>query len=624
MTAKIDPRRRGRRRRDRSSTILQGFGMLLAPILVGTGDARPIPAPISSTLPQKGKENRSDEDNKKMIRKAVRASIERDNVMEEIHSDNDRQGRKEASNLAPEQSSSRDKIEDFKPSRDVEETIHDDEDDSQLRKIQDEWYEGHVLTTVDANSHNGFGAGVNVEGKGKGKATERKSKASSSLLQKHNRAKGEILRFNSQRSPFHTSQVGPLASKQPATVSVGIFHPNYPFVPSGRRKIRGSDARARSGDSESRGTADLRAEKEPYEVVYSVSEDVANGNVFKKGWTKWMLDDDLRLAVPDEYRRPRRESAMMIAKNLLGKKWYRWQPGQGYVLSRYKDYRVYKKGPGIALSQLLPPRERVYTSPLPLIPNDSKRDFVWLILIWMVILSMIALLREARNHIRKVRKGKRGQLVEGAPLVPSIRIFDDSSSPARTSSMDQISIGLRTRQRTQARNFRDLCKSAFFPQSTALNGKKRSSFSLPDDNSLSMTNLRWSKGSVAKSGLPFTSPTKEGRDPIESALGGVAVRRSKSSGPSTISGEGSQEEMDEKRIFDEIKNLSSSSNSSSFLHTQAADRDDFSAGGVYSTGSNCHLYSNGMANTAEAIYGANEGERGPVFAPMKMHATISH
>ncbi|PWN35940.1 uncharacterized protein FA14DRAFT_155353 [Meira miltonrushii] len=624
MTAKIDPRRRGRRRIVGPNRGWQGFALILAPVLVANSDARPVPEPSGSTRERRDYE--SDKE-KKMIKKAIRAGIERDRINQQARSESSQDALKAGSSSGPEQSSSRDKIEELTSSRDIEEHVND-EDDSQLRKIQEEWYQGHVLTPVNADSHSGFGAVVSADGKGKQKATERISNIPSASRQRYNHARGEILRFNSQRSPFHSSQVGPLASKQPATVSVGIFHANYPFVPSGRRKIRQADTQARSGETGSHSTSDLRAEKEPYEVVYSVSEDVANGNVFKKGWTKWMLDDDLRLAVPDEYRRPRRESAVMIAKNLLGKKWYRWQPGQGYVLSRYKDYGVYQKGPGIALGQLLPPRERVYTSPLPLIPNDSKRDFIWLIVVWIVILSMIALFREVRSHIQKIRRGRHGQLVDGAPLVPSIRIFDDGASPIRTSSMDQISIGLRTRQRTQARNFRDLCKSAFFPESMGVNGKKRSSFSLPDGNSLSMTNLGWSKDTEGKVGLPFVSPSEEGREPIGSALGGVAIRRSKSSGPSAMSGDASQEEIDERRIFDEIKNAAASNSSvassSNHHHRQTNDREDFSAGGVYSTGSNCHLYSNGMTSTSEAIYGANEGGNGPGFAPMKMHATISH
>lgn len=621
MTAKIDPRRRGRRRSVGLNRGWQGLGLILAPIFVANGDARPIPIPVGSTSAQERRDYEA-EGKKKMIKKALRAGIERDNTEQQVRSESNEDTSKAESSSEPEQSSSKDKMEELTASRDVEETVNN-EDDSQLREIQDEWYEGHVLTPINADSHSGFGASVSAEGKGKQKATERTSSVPSSFRQMNNHARGEILRFNSQRSPFHSSQVGPLASKQPATVSVGIFHPNYPFVPSGRRKIRQSDTRARSGDSGSHSTSDLRAEKEPYEAVFSVSEDVANGNVFKKGWTKWMLDDDLRLAVPDEYRRPRKESALMIAKDMLGKKWYRWQPGQGYVLSRYKDYGVYKKGPGIALGQLLPPRERVYTSPLPLIPNDSKRDFIWLIVIWIVILTMIALVREARSHMRKIRRGRRSQLVDGAPLVPSIRIFDDGASPVRTSSMDQISIGLRTRQRTQASNFRDLCKSAFFPESMGVNGKKRSSFSLPDGNSLSMTSLGWSKDTERKVGLPFTSPSKG-----DSALGGIAVRRSKSSGPSTMSGDTSQEEIDERCIFDEIKNAAAGSNSpastSNHHQRQTNEREDFSAGGVYSTGSNCHLYSNSIASTSEAIYGANESGSGPSFAPIKMNATISH
>lgn len=628
MNAKIDPRRRGRRRNIGINRRWQGLGLILAPVLMTDGDARPVPAPSGATMERRDYEPARE---KKMVKKAIRAGIERDHIDQVARSENSQDTPQAGSSSEPEQSASRDEMEELTSNREIQEPMNN-EDDSQLRKIQEEWYQGHVLTPVNADSHSGLGTVVSAAGKGKGKekATEKVSSTSSSSKQTHNHARGQILRFNSQRSPFHSSQVGPLASKQPATVSVGIFHANYPFVPSGRRKIRQSDTQARSGEKGSHSTSNLRAEREPYEVVYSVSEDDANGNVFKKGWTKWMLDDDLRLAVPDEYRRPRKDSAVMIAKNLLGKKWYRWQPGQGYVLSRYKDYGVYKKGPGIALGQLLPPRERVYTSPLPLIPNDSKRDFVWLIVVWFVILTMIALFREVKSHIRKIRRGKRGQFVDGAPLVPSIRIFDAGASPIRTSSMDQISIGLRTRQRAQASNFRDLCKSAFFSDSMGVNGKKRSSFSLPDGNTLSMTNLGWSKDTEGKVGLPFTSLSKEGRDPVESALGGVAVRRSKSSGPPAMSDNASQEEIDERRVFDEIKNAtsvasnSSVASSSNHHHRQTNEREDFSAGGVYSTGSNCHLYNNGMTSTSDSIYGANEGGSGPGFAPMKLHATISH
>lgn len=409
-----------------------------------------------------------------------------------------------------------------------------------LKKIQDTWLDGKVNTFVSPNSNQALGS-PSTNGKGKAKAQQEKQHSPpypTRRTPKEQRGRaGSLLRFTSQKPPFHTSEVGSLASRQPAALSVGIFKPDYPFTPSGRRRLREKDMR-----TQHRGHGygkDVRAEKVPYEAVYTVSDDVAHGNVFKKGWTKWMLDDDSRLTVPDDYRHPRKESAVMIAKNLLGKKWYRWKPGEGYVMSRYKDYSIYKNGPGIAMGQLLPPRERPHTAHLPLIPNDSKRDFVWLIMLWIVGLSVFAIVLEVRAHIRSLRKGKR----RSTNAVPSIRIFNDETSPVRTSSVEPVSIGLRTRQRTQARNLRDLCKAALFPGVGQMGG----GVSLTDASSIAMNNVRWmtsSNGGANARGkddedlLPMSNSHHD--DDGSDVLHGTAIRRSRSSTP--YAGHGQEDE----------------------------------------------------------------------------------
>jgi hypothetical protein len=290
-----------------------------------------------------------------------------------------------------------------------------------------------------------------------------------------------LLRFNAQKSPFHSSEVGSLASRQPAAVSVGIFQPEYPFRPSGRRKVRGEDSRRRSRGARSPDDySDLRAETVPYESLFNVPQSILEDDILKHGWTRSMLDDDARLAVPDDARRPRGDSAIMQAKKLLGKNLYRWQPGQGYVLSRYKDYSSYKRGPGIALGQLLPPREHAYTPALPFIPNDSKRDLAWMVVWWIAALAFLTIFMEARSVLRRTRKGKRKEINASDNGVPSIRLFnnddsppmldetdeDEASSPVHTSSFQQFYLNTNTRQRTQARNFREICKAALFPNAS--------------------------------------------------------------------------------------------------------------------------------------------------------------
>lgn len=234
----------------------------------------------------------------------------------------------------------------------------DDEND-RLNDLRELWEAGRVTTPIDADSrledsnrhplykYNGGKTVLGkMQGKGKGLSTP-----------------GEIRR----PSPFHSGDVGAHGSS--SHLNIGLFRPGYPFVPSGRRQ-KGGQGITSVWSSYTSNPSDLgrqtlngddhlphRSPGPPWSVPPSLS----SKNVLRYGWTKSMLDDDARLSVPDEFRRPRSESASRLARELLRKKWWRWKPGEGYVWSVSKDFDVYKKGPGIALAQLLPPRDKPYT-----------------------------------------------------------------------------------------------------------------------------------------------------------------------------------------------------------------------------------------------------------------------
>lgn len=323
-----------------------------------------------------------------------------------------------------------------------------------LQRIEDIWNADRFETSVDSNS-NAEGV-VNLDkGKGKGKDDARSSESFDPLRHPFLRKaeKGRTMQYTSQRPPFHTSEVGRYASRSPTPLSVGLFRPDYPFLPSGRRRPKTPMYNA----TDAADAGEYRPEPTQHGSLYTLPPDVVGGNVFKHGWTSAMLDDDNRLSVPDEYRRPRRTSALSIARKLAGHKWYRWKPGEGYVLSTRKDYSVYKHGPGLALGQLLPPREHPYTSRLPLIPNDAKRDFAWMVFWCIFVVALLTLGSEVRALWRSRRKGKRRDIG-----IPMIRILhDDRQGQVLTSSLASGgSIGLRTRQRLQARSMRDICKAA--------------------------------------------------------------------------------------------------------------------------------------------------------------------
>lgn len=141
-------------------------------------------------------------------------------------------------------------------------------------------------------------------------------------------------------NPFRSSEVG-LTGKSHR--SLGLYAKNYPFTDRSRH-LRGHSKQEKAD----RVRAEMRMpEHEAYE------------SMFKHGWSRSQLDDDGRLATPDERRRPRRESAARRAAMLFRKPWWRWTPGGGWIFAVSKDFGPYTRGPGIALANLAPPKEKL-------------------------------------------------------------------------------------------------------------------------------------------------------------------------------------------------------------------------------------------------------------------------
>ncbi|UZJ55043.1 hypothetical protein CBS101457_004363 [Exobasidium rhododendri] len=281
------------------------------------------------------------------------------------------------------------------------------------------------------------------------------------------------LRYTRQRAPFHTSQVGKLATRSP--LSIGLFKPGYPYVPSGQRRR----SAAFNGSLQ---YPDLPL-KSTFSSDYTPIPPFTHTNILKHGWTKSVLDDDTRLSIPDESRKSR--DAKALTSLVWGKKWYRWKAGEGYVWSRSKDLSVYRHGPGFALGQLLPPRERPRTATLPFIPNDSKRDLVWLLVFSFAFFSLVACVQEYRWRARADRKGKK----RNRSSLSDVDISRSTSpsllrlTKARTTSLSHSS-PTSTRQRLRAHNFRDLCRVALLKGVTGL-GMTAS------NRSTGLANIRW-------------------------------------------------------------------------------------------------------------------------------------
>jgi len=344
----------------------------------------------------------------------------------------------------------------------------------QWEAIQAEWEAGWESTAIDSDSRGGSNS------KGKGRAVDRPfsyehesnlyTKAKVQRIKTKN--VDQQLTWTRQRAPFHASEVGRLATQSPH--SIGIFKPEYPFTPSGRRRSVGQSVPARQSDLL------LRS---PFNSGHTLPKAISHGNVLKHGWSESVLDDDVKLSVPDEMRRSR--DFRSNSKLLWGKKWFRWKPGEGYVLSRKKDLSAYRHGPGIALGQLLPPKERPFTASLPLIPNDSKRDFVWLIAMSIAFFTLVACIQEYRGHLKSDRKGKRRNrsstsLDTSAPNLTGLRL-----QRARTTSLNT---SMKPRQRMRAQNFRDLCKGALLK---GVNGMGIAA----STTTTGLANVRWSNNS---------------------------------------------------------------------------------------------------------------------------------
>lgn len=387
-------------------------------------------------------------------------------------------------------------------SRDQEGDDHDDRK-QQWEHIQAEWDAPWESTLVDPDSR---GASFIDKGKGKAKITpfstthstthklssfaERSESQRSLRLSK---VEERPLRWTLQRSPFHTSQIGKLAS-QKEQHSIGIFKPNYPFTPSGRRRKR------------------LKTDpKAPIVYDYTVNPAIVNSNVMMHGWTAYILDDDVKLSVPDESRRSRQTS--LYSRELLGKKWYRWMPGQGWVYGRKKDLSVYQHGPGIALGQLLPPREKAVTGQLPLIPNDSKRDFVYMLVSSLLFFFVIALLKEYRRHRKSNKKGKRRI---ASSVINNNHILRSNGGGGGGDSRS-ILWSSRSRQRSKAQSFRELCTFALGKSNGGMNHQAATG-----NTAGVLANIRWpssssdgvssglSNGRALRRGQSFYDDEREG------------------------------------------------------------------------------------------------------------------
>ena len=237
-------------------------------------------------------------------------------------------------------------------------------DESEADHVKSAWEAGRVETKVDPNStlsrplRNTF-ASLSFSAKGASKG-------------KQGRRTGPPTVNPAGQSPFSSADIGAHGSDH--YLNIGLFRPDYPFVPSGRRRFGKPDKEHHplpapvAGNSKVAGGVGKPVDGDDEDDLihlssgppWSVPPWQSRRNVFKQGWTKSILDDDVRLSVPDDRRRPRSETAGKLTRDLLRKKWWRWKPGQGYVLSSHKDFDIYRKGPGIALAQLLPPREKAY------------------------------------------------------------------------------------------------------------------------------------------------------------------------------------------------------------------------------------------------------------------------
>lgn len=344
-------------------------------------------------------------------------------------------------------------------------------------ELQAEWKSNWESIPIDSDSR-----GADLSGKGKAKATP-----FSTLKESHGTPKHRVIRkalaprrsvdlplqWTRQKAPFHSSQIGKLATRRPH--SIGLFKPDYPFLPSGRRR------RQLSSISSSASTSNK------FKYDYSLDPTVMNSNVMKHGWTATILDDDVKLSVPDESRRSRQTS--LYTRELVGKKWYRWRPGEGWVYSRTKDFSAYRHGPGIALGQLLPPRDKAVTSQLPYIPNDSKRDFVWLLVSCMIFFASIALLREYRQYRRRKRKGKKRNR----------SLNNGHHSLIRPRSVSSVSTG-ESRQPTQVESLQNIIHSVL-----------RKSFSGVGQAANSTTNGLTNIGWASTNGKGISSGRSNGR-----------------------------------------------------------------------------------------------------------------
>lgn len=363
----------------------------------------------------------------------------------------------------------------------------DMDEEHQMQAIQAQWEANRASTPVSSDSRGDRGASTIAMGKNKAMAHPFAGEHRSRRQQK-TRDQDALLKWTQQRSPFHTSEVGKLASRWPH--SIGLFKPEYPFLPSGRRRSSGLHQNANKSD--------LLC------VDHTIPPFITHGNILKHGWTESVLDDDIRLSVPDEMRRLRAYGAPNIGRHLFGKKMYRWKPGEGYVWSRKKDLSTYKHGPGIALGQLLPPKDPAYTSPLPLIPNDSKRDLFFMIFAWVAFFTLLVVLREYRLPWKTDHKGKRRREVSSLTGHTNRSDLSGTRRPLRVSSLVISTTGQRrTRQRMEAQNFRDLCKSALLKGVSSMG-------SAASSTSTGLGSIRWSSGNGISSGFIASSATRRG------------------------------------------------------------------------------------------------------------------
>ncbi|PWN53975.1 hypothetical protein IE53DRAFT_359583 [Violaceomyces palustris] len=198
---------------------------------------------------------------------------------------------------------------------------------------------------------------------------------------------------------------GAVGRSQDSNLALGLMRtsPPRPLTRSSkRRKARVDDGSTGKDvdEVEDDQVLDYQSPPLPLSQVFS--------NPLQLGWTTTILDDDYLLSISDEQRKSRRESKSKRDREIANKMWWRWTPSRGYVFGKEKDLNAYKRGPGIALAHVMPPKNMAFTSKPPLIPSSDTRLKIWLVILWIVAIGVVtALFNVGGEGFKRSRAGKK-------------------------------------------------------------------------------------------------------------------------------------------------------------------------------------------------------------------------